>query len=330
MITQNPPATWDSQQLVNPEKLNRNLLAAQDQLGRFAQQKWNRFTVISYMGTIAPSGDSIFAMPFITGVPYIVERITVYGNITGSDAVLSWSDSVNQPGTIPLNAGELDVDNQGPVRAVALPAWSVDGSDWSDVFSIVINANTSTCTNIRIEVGIRILRSTATTSTYTPDMALWQAGDIPLASRFNAQLSDLNTFQADWTDGYATNPAGIHYVEFLNFDYSVPAVATRDSLPGSGGEQVVKILARAEMLSVGDGGQFVDLFASYGAYTSTPSLLGSFSVSALDVANYTSGAVSLQDSVRSPLVAADDFTVAGTTTGATVAKLGIWIIKRKI
>lgn len=325
MITANPPASWDGYQLVNPEKLNENIGAARDQLGIFAAHRWNRSTVMIDLGTVTTQ--SSFVIPYITGVNYIVDRITVYGTIVGTTATVSYGDSVTGPFYLGLNEGS--VASTSPSRGTALPGFLVSGTDWSDRFTIEIDASTSTVTNVQIEVGLRVARSSAVADPYTANLELYQAGDVPTAARFTAANFDLDTFAAAWTAGQTTYPVGLHYVDFQDFTSSTAAGATRDALPGSGPEKVIRILANAQLSSPGSAGQDVFINASYGNYTSAPTAVGNFSVVG-GSATYSSGTIALSDSVRDPTVASDDFVVQATTDGTTnIVRCGIWIVKNK-
>lgn len=326
MITSNPPATWDGYQLVNPEKLNENIGAARDQLGIFAAHRWNRSTVMIDIGTVTTSAE--FRLPAITGVSYIVDRITVYGTVVGTTATLFWNDQViDEAKEIPLNEGSIS--STSPSRGTALPGFLISGTDWSNTFTVAVIASTSTVTNVQIEVGLRVARSSAVADPYTANLELYQAGDVPTAARFTAANFDLDTFAAAWTAGQTTYPVGLHYVDFQNFTSSTAAGATRDALPGSGPEKVIRILADAELDSAGSAGQDVFINASYGNYTSAPTAIGNFSVVG-GSATYSSGTIALSDSVRDPTVASDDFVVQATTDGTTnIVRCGIWIVKNK-
>jgi hypothetical protein len=204
-------------------------------------------------------------------------------------------------------------------------------TDWSDTFTFTVTANTSTLTNLHLEVGIRVLRSTA--SPEAPVAGVYRAGDQPAASAYNADVTALQDFADDWTDGYALYPFEFHYVEFANFNSTETAQTTRTALPGGDNstETVVRVLARVKMSSAGAVGQDVTLGGSFSTPASAPTTIGTFSVASVTSKTYSSGPIYIRKTGRSVLSASSWFTVQATTDDTvSISRMGIWIIKHKI
>jgi hypothetical protein len=335
MITTTPPATWESGQIVNPERLNENRMAANDALGRYASNKWTRFTVSSNIPAISPSGTDTWVFPNISNTAYIIERVTVYGSVAGTDATLSWGDfSDTIAGSVTLSEGTPD--GYGPSRATAFPGYTMleQVTDWNETFTFTLTANTSLLTNIHLEVGIRVPRADSISTNSTPPVAgLYRAGNQPNALSFNTAVTELQDFADDWTDGYATYPFEFHYVEFAGFNSLDTTNTSRSALPGADAstETVVRILAYTKMSSAGAVGQDVTIGGSFSDPASAPTTIGTFSVAGVTTKTYSSGPLFIRKTGRSALSSNSWFTVQATTDDTvSVERIGIWIVKHKI
>lgn len=339
MIINFPPATWDGYQNINPEKLNRNITAARAALAAWGERRWIRNTVSHRVGTVTVAAPSSFHIPVVQNLPYIIDRITVYGDITGDTTYLRWgmaSTFSSEGGQIfPLNPGTAA--DTSPSRGTVLPGYAVAaGTDWSDSFRIDVGTTSgSVVQNIIIEVALRYDRAPGLDSDpYNPDVQLYRSGDALTAERFNGITSALELYAAIWSLQARRIPSTMYYVQVAGISSTNNATSRTVPLPGSGGETMRRILARAKMdgTQVGLPTQTVAVAASYGTWNvTTPVQRLSFSIDGLNVATGSSGALNIADALRSPTNPADDLLIRPSTSASlTIDNVGVWIVKTKI
>lgn len=334
MITQTPPATWDNGQNVNPEKLNRNIGSARAALIEFGNRRWVKNTVTHIFGTV--SGTATWHIPVVSDRAYIVDRITVVGDITGDTGYIQWgmnsTFSTEVGNTFVLNAGTMSATSLG--RGTVLPGYSVAaGTDWSDSFRIdVVDTPTTTMTNIRVEVALRYDRNPgATSDPYSADLATYSAGDELTAARHNAITNNFDLYAASWTGATKREPPTLYYVQLRSLSSSTNSTSSTVPLPGSGPETFTRILARADLATNGGGGQNCVIAADYGTWgTTTPTTRLTISVAGVTSATGSTGTINVGHAARSPATAADDLLLRATTgAGTTITNVGIWVLRSK-
>jgi hypothetical protein len=244
-----PPATWDGYgSQITPEKLNRNLLAAQQQLEDYAEQQWRRWSAF------APLANTI-ALPAITDSPYVVERITIYGEYTGQPTLTFGTETF----LLPPNGFDGEF-----YSGTVLPGFLVTGTNYASTYNISVSGSNTTLFAV---IGLRSSRSpNASTVCYSANLATWSDGEVLSPSKFDLQLTDLGDFASNWTAG-AQQPDDFGLVVFPAFTTATAEVERAVKMPGSGGCQIVKILGTIHLAVAGVGGQTVRV--SYGFNTAT-------------------------------------------------------------
>lgn len=336
MIIHFPPAQFDGYQNINPEKLNRNLGAARAAVQAMAERRWVRTTVTHRVGAVTVAAAAQFHIPVVTGLPYIIDRITVYGDVTGTTGTLQWGKN-STFSTEVGNSAPLIAGTQGgisPSRVTVLPGYVVAaGADWSDSFVIQVATNgaSTSMSNITIEVAMRYDRNPGVSSDpYTPDLATYNTGDALTADRYNDAVSDLELFANSWVTTAARRPDTMYYVQLRGVVNTSDGYAVTVPLPGSGPETSRRILARAESATAGGAGQTVAVALSYGTWgTTAPVNRLTFSVDGLTTATGSTGAIAVGDALRAPTNAADDLLIQATTNGIVPYNIGMWVVRDK-
>lgn len=313
-IFQDPPGKWrQDSELITPEKLNRNLLAAKQSVEDFARDRWRCFTIHT---PLALSSDGVIAkLPSFTGFDYVVEYVSLYGTYSG-DVTLTYGLSGAQTVLeLPATANEFGY--------TVLPGVTVTGSDFSSIFEVKLSGGTYA---LRGVIGLRVARSTA-----SPVMSTlfdtWQENEVLDAVKFNSQKTALANFASSFTSSTSIKPHSITRVTFNDFSSTTNTLHTTDRLPGSGPAIVRRIVGRVQMASSGNFGQSVTVSAGFGSLTTvaTPS------VAFLSEVWFSSGTLAQFDSVRDPATGTDDYFVRVTTNGAvSVARVELYIITQKI
>ena len=314
-IPVNPPAMWSDNQLIAPEKLNRNLFAAKNELESWAEQQWHRFS----LSTGKRVNDNLCVLPlFVSGFTYYIERIVVYGDYTGSP-VLTWG-VVGQPVD-----GSYTFPTDGyATQQTVLPGVLRVGS--LNSFNYEIKLTGAGGDECRAIVVLRCSRVPGSSPVFTSLLSSWEEGDSLDPTKFNSQLTALNNFTNTWSSTASLKPNGMHYVEFRDFTTLTSAASLTDRLLGSGGELVKQIGMKVTMTTPGLTGQTVTLNAGYGS----TSVIGSVSVAGLSSADFFSGVINLTDAVRVPSVAGDDFLLnVSTNNTSEVARVQLFILKSK-
>lgn len=338
MIVNFPPATWDGHQNINPEKLNRNIAAARAALAAWGERRWVRNTVTHRVGSVTVAAPARFHIPVVSDLPYIIDRITILGDVTGDTGYVQWgmasTFSTDTGQSFPLNSGSMSGVSLS--RGTVLPGYSVAaGTDWGDTFVVEVGTGgaSTTMANITIEVALRYDRAPGLDSDpYSSDVTLYRSGDALTAERFNGITSAYELYAASWITLARRRPDTMHYVQLRGVNDVSDGYAMTVALPGSGPETIRRILARAQTTLGGPGAAGQDVFvrASYGTWGITaPVQRLSFPIAGLTVATASTGAINISDALRDPANPADDLLISGATDAATFVNVGIWVVRDK-
>lgn len=300
MITNTPPATWDTGQSVAPEKLNRNILAAEQQLVGYANNRWRRWSTEYTL-----DGSAQVALPSITGFPYIVERVSVVGTYSGAPTLYYGPASGLSEFALPPEATSTDY------KGTVLPGDLI--SDTDNTVQYLIGLDGGSTAGLKIIVALRSDRNPGV-STQTLGLTPWKDGDALTASAFNGQVSALNTYADDWITH--NTPVAIDEMSFSTISSATSISAREDRVPGDGPVYVQKIIGRIIMDTAGAAGQTVTI--AYGLGSASTSF--NVSVDGVTTATFTEVVSTINSADRDPTNYLHDLVVRVTNNGASVVE----------
>lgn len=316
-LTNKPAFTFVNNTALTPEKLNRNLLAAVEQIEGSAQFRYRKSTFEVKM--IGSSTSTTTTLPFITGTPYTIERIVVTGTWPiGTPPTISWSQPSVSGSEVVNNLSEglgttLQYD-------VFLPSVLVEGTDVIGIgqAGFRIDLNGADVSDIQVLITIRTDRNPGESSSVDA-VSLFRDGNLPDATDFNTQIAVINSFVDNWSA--ATKPHGINIVQFNNVGASTHSTALQFRIPGNRGTEVIRVVGWVES----DTGT-MDLNLGFG----TPTLNQTVNLNPLFPAFFSTGTLSTTDNSRDPTSSTDDYVVSVSFSTAVSTQVCMLVITRNV
>lgn len=215
MIFSDPPKTFIGDQQVSPEALNRNTLAARQQLLDTASFRYRRMVI--------PTNRSDAIMYSMTNMPYIIESIYYEGSYTGQPVLHFGTETVTLP---------ADGFAGGFYRGAVLPSFFISGTNLAVSYPIFFTGGNASLMRLTINVRTdRFLADINFPELPDPGAIIFKDGDTLDAVAFAAQQQAFSNYGARLIQ--AVRPIGISGHQFFNVTEGTPQI---DRITGPSGQ----------------------------------------------------------------------------------------------
>jgi hypothetical protein len=322
MIFSTAPSTFVNGEQLSPEKLNRLLMAAKNQLEEQAQKRWRHWDVL-----YPPNASvNLAQLPLIADRQYVVDRITIEGTYTGTPTIY-WKlagDSTPR-GSFALADGVT----ANVVNKVVFPGIVLDGTAVATNSNNFLLYSDVSLPNVGVTISLSSPRISLSDTGVMPAITLYKDGDTLTAADFNAKKLIIDTFANDLDNN--SLPVAVFCAQFRDFNSNTQSYLLSERFPadqamtlGTGGMTVRAMTAVYELASTGAGGQTITI--SRGFNTASNSVVTSVENTTTGVIDL--GTTSFQNSTRSVSSSSEDWviTAESNATSPNVKKLDIYYL----
>ena len=266
MLYLKPPKTFTNGEIICPEGINRNMLACQETLERFAQKLWRRQIHVFK----ADSNGIFYVYPLLNTIDYIIERITIYGTYEGSPT-LRWSYNVGMTTTDETFALPVNGNEGNYYSGTVIPGTFISGDlEETESGSFTVRVDNATVHDLKVCIAIRT-RKGVPGDTTSPIMevspVLYEDQTSLTAESF---LDNKNTLLEFANDHFTlARPQGLFSAQIHNVLSTTPTYISRRNIFNVGNIKVTRIVGLVELNNTGDSPHTVTVRYGFGTPTNT-------------------------------------------------------------